>query len=242
MRAKKSKHISKDNIIDVIYENPSHFGSLNENYITSGILQYLRTSALISSPRLINILVDISLYPKVSKKLVLEQSEIINKYGKSISRKALSDMVYLDATIKESLRLSSPANFAHRYMDKDYFLSNGIVLKQGSTISFSSFTHNRNMKLFGPSIRSFIPERHLESSSKLEDSGIDDTIWGIRNKCPYISYSSSQLKVIIALIVRKYYILNSINGLNQSHPGYKNIITTIPDQSVIYLKKHYLFI
>ncbi|OMJ09241.1 hypothetical protein AYI69_g10765 [Smittium culicis] len=78
-RAKKSKHISKDSIIDVIYENPSHFGSLDENYITSGILQYLRTSALISSPRLINILVDISLYPKVSKKLVHEQSEIINK-------------------------------------------------------------------------------------------------------------------------------------------------------------------
>ncbi|OMJ28338.1 putative cytochrome P450 [Smittium culicis] len=127
-----------------------------------------RSFSLISSSRLANAIVDISIRPEVYNRLLNEQKRIIEKLGDSINPKILDKMKYLDSVILESLRLSSPASHIHRKVNQDIVVSNGCLIKNGSVVSLSSFSNFRNKTIFGDDANEFVPDRHLSDNRKLK--------------------------------------------------------------------------
>ncbi|PVU98307.1 hypothetical protein BB559_001674, partial [Furculomyces boomerangus] len=174
----KKNAIDKD-FIDLIRKHINSIFDQDYRLIVPSLLSFTRTYTLIVAQKLLNTLVDISVMPKIFRLLAEEQNKIIKKFGKSITLEALDSMEYLDAVIRESFRLSCPANGLHRQIQSVYVLSNGVTLKNETNTSFNLFTHLRNEHKFGKSAQEFNPETPISKGIKLKNNPKDEPIWGI---------------------------------------------------------------
>ncbi|PVU99628.1 hypothetical protein BB559_000553 [Furculomyces boomerangus] len=173
--------------------------------------------SIISTSRLENILVDISVKPKTLVKLVLEQNKIIQKHGEKITTKTLDEMVYLDAVCTESVYFSAPICSVGRKASVEYTTSNGFTVPNDSSVSLNVFSSVRDIKKYGDQSKLYIPERNIMLDRKLGDIVPLLPVWGIG---------------------RKYYIFSEIDGSQPRHPGYRQLITVMPSRSTVYLKRH----
>ncbi|PVV03438.1 hypothetical protein BB560_002078 [Smittium megazygosporum] len=105
--------------------------NIHDSIFFSALPSYLNLFVNLIGDKISNFLVDISLDPRVFKKLENEQRSIVAKYGDSISIRLLDKMVYLDAAIVESIRLSSNI-FGMRETQCDIFTPNGVFIPKGS--------------------------------------------------------------------------------------------------------------
>ncbi|AFY56215.1 cytochrome P450 [Rivularia sp. PCC 7116] len=113
---------------------------------------YYQISALVSS-----LIYQLGKYPQFVKKLRQEQNELINE--KDISLELLKQMIFLDATIKETLRISPPSSTANRRLIKSVVLD-GILYDKGCTvIAEPRLAHI--MKEYFTEPNKFDPERFL---------------------------------------------------------------------------------
>ncbi|PVU92511.1 hypothetical protein BB561_003773 [Smittium simulii] len=224
-------------IFSMFKYHPNSF--FNEDVKKKTKLLYLMFLYMVLIPpnRIFNILVDISVQPNLYSDLIQEQRNIISKYGKKINLKAIKHMVYLDAFIKESLILSYPASCMHREVQKDTVLSDGTTVPQGSLISANLFSISHKNNNIPQSLRKFDPNRHFSVPAK-KTNWSDSLLWGHKNKpCPFYGYSYSQIKLIVAIMIREYSIYANKEGIEPEHPGYVQISTVSPNSKAIYLKK-----
>ncbi|PVV04119.1 hypothetical protein BB560_001388 [Smittium megazygosporum] len=160
-------------------------------------------STAMSEPRILNILVDLSSRPAMQNLLVNEQKAIMKTFGRSINLKSLSKMKYLDAFIKESLLLSAPAIL------KETILSNGITIPQNGILSINLFQKFHNKKPGSYIERVFDPARHRIEKADSKEEFIYSLLWGAGNDtCPFKKYSIEQLKLFVAIVLRKYDIVS----------------------------------
>ncbi|PVZ96565.1 hypothetical protein BB558_007516, partial [Smittium angustum] len=210
----KENAIDRD-FIDLIRKCINSIFDGDYELIVPSLLSFVRTYTLITAQKLLNTLIDISVLPKIFRLLAEEQNKIIKKFGKSITLEALDSMEYLDAVIRESFRLSSSANGLYRQIQGDCTLSNGVTLKDETVTSFNLFTHLRNKHKFGKNAQQFNPETPISKGTKLKSNPKDEPIWGIGlRKCPFSEYASVQSKMIIAIIIRRYYIFSNTLGID----------------------------
>ncbi|PVZ97763.1 hypothetical protein BB558_006269 [Smittium angustum] len=135
--------------------------------------------SVISTSRLENILVDISVKPKTLVKLVLEQNKIIQKHGEKITTKTLDEMVYLDAVCTESVYFSAPICSVGRKASVEYTTSNGFTVPNDSSVSLNVFSSVRDIKKYGDQSKLYIPERNIMLDRKLGDIVPLLPVWGI---------------------------------------------------------------
>ncbi|PVU97161.1 hypothetical protein BB561_000714 [Smittium simulii] len=203
---------------------------LNYSFFTKMMINFGRFEPSILATRLINVIIDISVRPEVSQKLINEQKELKRIYGKSISPFILDKMVYLDAVIKESLELSAPVSCMNKEFKTDYCLSNGYTIPKSSSISHNLFSKYRYNNRTRPNKISFKPDRHDTKNT---------LIWGqSKNICPYVEYCSAKMKLFVCILIRNYYIFSNIDGIEPVHPGYKHFTSVLPNSSTVFLKKH----
>ncbi|PVU85691.1 hypothetical protein BB561_006915 [Smittium simulii] len=134
--------------------------------------------SMIPTPRIHNILIDISVQPDLYKVLVNEQRKVIKKHGYKITMASLMEMKILDSFIQESLALSSPASYMHREVKSDVFLSNGDFIKKGSLLSVCSFSKYHNPKKSEYSLRQFELSKYLQPKIDKNANDDSDLIWG----------------------------------------------------------------
>ncbi|PVU86310.1 hypothetical protein BB561_006746 [Smittium simulii] len=169
--------------------------------------------------------------------LAIEQVGIIKKYGFKINEAQLDDMIYLDASLKESIRLTQ-RTVCERKVENDYVFSNGSVIKKGSIVKFDLFSHSRDKRIHGIDPHSFVPERNLLNKTKLSDVSLSSFTWSVgEHKCPAIGYSITQLKIVAAIFIR-YFQIGQASNLNAEHKGYKMLNTIRHVNAELYLKPH----
>lgn len=100
---------------------------------------------------------------------VLEEIVTVLDESSEISFENLSDLVYMDMVISESLRLFPSGPFVARKSTEDFKLSNGVTVPSGTNFVCSFFHMHRNKKIWGPNASKFNPENFSQENVENRD-------------------------------------------------------------------------
>ncbi|PVU86079.1 hypothetical protein BB560_006819 [Smittium megazygosporum] len=189
--------------------------------------------------RLSNFLIDISLDPRVFKKLENEQRAIIANHGHEISISCLDKMIYLDAAIIESLRLSSNA-MTMKEAQYDIFLPNRVFIPKGSLVKLNNINYFRSTQIFDLYPHDFIPERHFKLGTKLDAISKTNLSWGLGRVCPYKEYCAKFMKMFTATLIRSYKVSQGEQPQEYMHGGYFFDDVIRHAKASLYLSRRYL--
>lgn len=106
----------------------------------------------------------LSLHPYIQKVAIEEQIELTNgDLSKPVTFNEIKGMKYLEAVIKESMRLYSPIIFFGRKIDQDFILPDGTVLPGGVNILLLPFFSHKHPSIF-PNPDKFDPNRFIDKT------------------------------------------------------------------------------
>ncbi|KAJ3838143.1 cytochrome P450 [Lentinula raphanica] len=172
----------------------------------------------------------LSRHPEVQNKLRQELVEARTQNGgNDLTYKELTELPYLDAVCRETLRLYAPASIVSRIARKDAVIPlhkpivgtdgteiHEIAVPKGTTIFVSIYNSNRNPDLWGKDANEWKPERWL---SDLPDELADARIPGVYShlmtfigggrSCIGFKFSQLEMKVVISTLVETLKFLTS---------------------------------
>ncbi|KXK15108.1 MAG: cytochrome P450 [Chloroflexi bacterium OLB14] len=154
----------------------------------------------------------LSQHPQVMKKLRLEIDRVIGSAPPTIAQ--LKEMTYLDAIVKESLRLMPPAPLSARLVAKPVELG-GYNLPIGTEVTFSAF-HTHHDPAIYENPHQFIPER-WETINPTAYEYIPFST-GIRS-CIGMPLALMEIPIIIARVVQRFHLQLTPNANITPHIG-----------------------
>ncbi|KAF2894417.1 hypothetical protein ILUMI_11757 [Ignelater luminosus] len=150
----------------------------------------------------------LSEHPEVQQAVVNELQDIFeDNKTRSITLRDLQEMKYMEAVIKESLRLYPPVPFTGREVKEDVEYD-GTVLPEGLGVVLLIYGIHRDPKLF-PEPEKFLPERfYSENTAGKLPFGYIPFSAGSRN-CIGQRFALLEIKSVLANILRNFIILPS---------------------------------
>ncbi|CAH2056501.1 unnamed protein product, partial [Iphiclides podalirius] len=147
-------------------------------------------------------LVLIGSYKQVQERLLSELKDVFGDTDRDVAREDLSRLVYLEAVIKETMRIYPVAPIVARRIDKDVKLKNYTLLA-GNTCIISQYGIHRH-PMWGEDAGEFKPERWLDPST-LPDNAHTFLAFGLgRRNCIGKTYAMTSMKTTLAHFVRRY--------------------------------------
>lgn len=111
----------------------------------------------------------LSNHPEIERKLRNEMAEKLPDLmsGKIVApaMDSLPELVYLDAVVKETLRLYPPVPSNFRQCKKSVVLSDGTFIPEGNLVMFKNYTLGRLEHIWGPDAEEFKPERWIDEAT-----------------------------------------------------------------------------
>ncbi|CAH0697149.1 unnamed protein product [Spodoptera exigua] len=148
--------------------------------------------------------------PDVQERIFEEVQEVFGN-NEELTKQDMSKLIYLEAVLKESLRLLNIIPWIGRKLDTDVVLPK-YTLRAGSTCMLSGFGLHRHSS-WGPDAREFKPERWLNPGTVPTNPNAY-AVFGIgKRNCIGKQYSMMSLKMSLAHIVRKFKITGDFNKL-----------------------------
>lgn len=144
--------------------------------------------------------------PEVLQQLRHEQDSLIDQHGAELTADVADQMPFVDAVIKETIRLYDPATVLFRRALEDILVDGNLVIPKGWTIQLHLAGSQRNIKAFEANATEFMPERFLSTDNKLhrkEPAGYAP--WGAGpRKCLGMPLATAELRVFLAVLARDY--------------------------------------
>nr|XP_049704984.1 cytochrome P450 4V2-like [Helicoverpa armigera] len=144
---------------------------------------------------------------KIYKEL---EREHVNK-DEDITKDVLPKLVYLEAVVKETLRLYSPVPVILRKLDKNVRIKN-YTLEAGNTCVIGLQGIN-NHTMWGPDVDQFKPERWLDPATLPKNPNAFMAFGAGRRNCIGKLYSMMVIKTTLAHILRRYRVSSDISKL-----------------------------
>ncbi|CAH2056497.1 unnamed protein product, partial [Iphiclides podalirius] len=141
-------------------------------------------------------------YPHVQERLLDELKNVCGETDSDVTRDNLSRLVYLDAIIKESLRIYSIIPAVARTIDMDVKLKN-YTLRAGRTCIVSLYGIHRH-QMWGEDAEEFRPERWLDPSTLPARANAFVAFSLGRRQCIGKAYAMISLKTTLAHFFRRY--------------------------------------
>ncbi|KAG2852869.1 hypothetical protein PC113_g14652 [Phytophthora cactorum] len=150
-------------------------------------------------------------YPEVLRKIREEMKEklpgLFNGEIRVPTQEQVRNLVYLEAVIKENMRLTPSTGFIARECMQDTTLVDGTFIKKGQTIMVSSYCNGRNKKSWGEDALEFKPERMInpETGKLRVFSPFKFSAFGSgQHVCIGQRFAMMQLKMTLATLFSKY--------------------------------------
>ncbi|XP_069363041.1 cytochrome P450 4V2-like [Maniola hyperantus] len=141
-------------------------------------------------------------HPDVQEKIFEELHSVFGDEDRDITKQDLSQLVYLEAVIKESMRIYPTVPLITRHLDQDVKLKN-CILKKGRTCILFIFGVYRH-PMWGFDADKFMPERWLDPALMPEcPNALAGFGMGKRN-CLGKSHASMSMKITLAHVFRCY--------------------------------------
>lgn len=138
----------------------------------------------------------------IMKKAQSEVREVFGRLG-MFDETALSEMKYLKAVIKETLRLHPPAVLLVPRESSEKCQINGFEIPDKTRVIINTWAIGRDPKYWNDP-DSFIPERFLESYAHIDYKGNDFQFipfGGGRRICPGISFGVATVELLLAMLL-----------------------------------------
>ncbi|CAH0407553.1 unnamed protein product [Chilo suppressalis] len=151
------------------------------------------------------VMVMLSKHQDVQEKVYQEVLEVMGDEERPVSAEDLPRFKYLDAVVKETLRLYPPVPITARETDKDYVLPSGRKIVKGTGVIIHIWGTHRNPKYWGPDVEVFRPERFFDLQLA-HPAAYMPFSYGPRN-CLGYQYATMSMKTAVATLVRRYKVL-----------------------------------
>ncbi|CAG5014176.1 unnamed protein product [Parnassius apollo] len=143
-------------------------------------------------------------YKEVQDKIYKELEEVFGQSDRDVEKQDLPRLTYLEAVIKESLRLYPIVPVINRFIDKDLKLKN-YTLYSGKNCLLSIYGAHRH-PVWGEDANDFKPERWLNPETLPKNSNSFLAFSLGRRNCIGKAYAMMWLKIIISHFLRKYLV------------------------------------
>ncbi|XP_061380120.1 cytochrome P450 4V2-like [Danaus plexippus] len=142
-------------------------------------------------------------YPRVQNKIIEELHTVFGNDDRDVTKEDLSKLVYLDAVIKESIRLYPTVALTGRDIEEDLKLRN-YTLSKGASVYLSIYALYHHPQ-WGPDVEEFKPERWLDPS--LLPSWANSIGFGVgRRFCIGKTYALMSIKTTMVHVCRNFLI------------------------------------
>ncbi|XP_022824436.1 cytochrome P450 4C1-like [Spodoptera litura] len=139
---------------------------------------------------------------------IYEECQTILGDSEHVTMSNLSDMKYLEAVIKEILRLYPSVPFIGREITEDFKLGD-ITVKKGTTVDVHIYELHRRADMF-PEPEKFMPERFLGTEMKHPYAYVPFSA-GPRN-CIGQRFAMQEMKTTLSELVRHFKIVPKVKG------------------------------
>lgn len=163
----------------------------------------------------------LALHPDVWEHVRAEQSEICSKYGDDFNAKVLHESIYLDAVIKETLRLQPPEIGELRAVQNTVVVDGKQVPKGWCVLFNVKQTHYNDPATYkedGSHMdhrKGFLPERWMSESTKpMEWMPFGEG----RRRCIGERLAMTEMKIFLAMLARKIDKYELVNSVDQNRP------------------------
>jgi cytochrome P450 len=196
---KKRGRLDGGDLLSIVVNNPEEDGQAARDTTIVGLMPQMFGAVFETCQNaLIWTLVLLAQHPRVAGELL---DELTGLPGAGPALAAIADLPWLDAVIKESMRILPPAPMQARVAQQDTSLA-GNPVPLGSRILISAFVTNRMPERY-PEPDSFWPERWASISPSAFEYLVFSA--GPRN-CPGFLLGMAMVKVAVATILRRYRI------------------------------------
>ncbi|KAI5632309.1 cytochrome p450 domain-containing protein [Phthorimaea operculella] len=151
------------------------------------------------------VLLALSKHQDVQDKVYQEIKSVLGDSAKKITMEDLKNLEYMDAAIKEAMRLFTPVPVVLRRVTHDVTLPSGVIIPAGVGILMNIWGLHRNQKYWGEDADEFRPERFLDTPFRHPAQYMAFS-YGPRN-CPGGRYAMLSMKTILATLLSQYRIL-----------------------------------
>ncbi|XP_045780381.1 cytochrome P450 4C1-like [Maniola jurtina] len=142
-------------------------------------------------------------YANVQDEIWKELHVVFGDDDRDVTKQDLSQLVYLEAVLKESMRIYPIAPYVIRHLDTDIKLRN-CTLSKGRTCLLSIYGVHRH-PMWGPDADEFKPERWLDPATFRESTIIPFAAFSMgRRNCLGQPFAYMSMKTTLAHIFRHY--------------------------------------
>ncbi|KAI3863707.1 hypothetical protein MKW98_031299 [Papaver atlanticum] len=201
---------------------------LDEDFVIDIVISFILAGQDTTSAALTWFFWLVSCNPEVEKEILKE----INQTAEETSYDDVKDMVYLQASLCESMRLYPPVPFDTKEAANDDIFPDGTIIKKGMRVSFSIYAMGRMENLWGLDCNEFKPERWLKRENvtgKLSFMGKDSYVYPVFQAGPRICLGKEmaflQMKMVVVEVLRRYQVLPAASG-NVFAPVFVSYLTS----------------
>ncbi|XP_045539866.1 cytochrome P450 4C1-like [Papilio machaon] len=188
--------------LDLLLELSTEKGAFNDLEIREHVDTMIAAGHETSANVLMFTLVMIGSYPKVQERIFEELHDIFGNDDRDVTKQDLSQLVYLEAVLKETMRVYPIVPVTMRCLDRNVKLKN-YTLTAGRTCLMLVYGVHRHA-MWGPDAEEFKPERWLNPAT-LPHSPNAFAAFNIgRRICIGKSYAYSSMKTTLAHLLRHY--------------------------------------
>ncbi|XP_045539865.1 cytochrome P450 4C1-like [Papilio machaon] len=188
--------------LDLLLELSKEKGAFNDLEIREQVDTMIAAGHETSANVLMFTLVMIGSYPKVQKRIFEELHNIFGNDDRDVTKQDLSQLVYLEAVLKETMRVYPIVPVTMRWLDRNVKLKN-YTLTAGRTCFTLVYGVHRHA-MWGPDAEEFKPERWLDPAALPQCPNAFLAFNIGRRICIGKTYAYSSMKTTLAHLLRHY--------------------------------------
>ncbi|XP_013165752.1 PREDICTED: cytochrome P450 4C1-like [Papilio xuthus] len=188
--------------LDLLLELSIEKGAFNDLEIREQVDTMIVAGHDTSANVLMYTLVMIGSYPKVQERIFKELYDIFGNDDRDVTKQDLSQLVYLEAVLKETMRVYTIVPMTARWLDRNVKLKNYTLTAGRTCLMFAYGVHRHAM--WGPDAEEFKPERWLDPATLPQSPNAFAAFKMGRRNCYGKTYSYLSMKTTLAHLLRHY--------------------------------------
>ncbi|CAH0697148.1 unnamed protein product [Spodoptera exigua] len=197
-------------MLDLLLHLSDEESVLTDDEIREHLDSFVAASYDTTSSALKTMLLVLGSYPDVQERVYKEVQDVFQN-NDDLTKHDMSKLVYLEAVIKEAMRLYDSIPWVARKIHTDIVLSK-YTLRAGSTCILSLYGLHRHSS-WGPDVHQFKPERWLNPATLPTNPNVYAAFGIGKRNCIGKQYTLMVLKTSLAHIVRKFHVTGDIMNL-----------------------------